>query len=249
MIRADDSVRFATGKFDSGYLRIGKTWDQLSDEGHELGWHMHLMSYDAAAGCYSFNPEPAWLGAARESLAQHFDVRSTRTGWDFCSNWLMRRLDELGVVVDLSALPGNVIWQAAGKTTIEVNWLRAASSPYHPAADDYQKNGNLQILEVPMTGFPNSVAGMARRLAWRLRHACLSVKGLGSRHTMLTERWKQPPRSSAKTAAFFFHPSGLTASGIENFRTNLDTIRSLFNAEFVTASNLARDFDGIRRGG
>lgn len=238
-IRADDSVRYATGDFASGYLRSRNTWDTLSSTGHELGWHMHLMSYDASQRCYSFASEPPWLDVAFSALNQYFNVRATRTGWDFCSDWLMRHLDELGIVVDLSALPGNVAWHMAGKTKIRVDWLSTQSWPYHPAIDDYQRNGTLTIVEVPITAFPNSVGGMARRVVWRLRHGCVSVKGLRSRHKMLTEKWSRSPSSDSGVAAFFFHPSDLTASGRENFRVNLRLLRAIPEAEFVTASTVA----------
>lgn len=213
-------------------------WDALRAAGHELGWHMHLMSYDSSESCYSFDAEPPWLDDAFAALAQHFDLRSTRTGWDYCSNWLMRRLDELGVVVDFSALPGNVAWQFAGRKKIRIDWLRAASAPYHPAIDDYQGRGNLRILEVPITGFPNSALGIARRIGWRLRHGCLSPRGLASTNRMLTQKWTRPPSHRSTVAAFYFHPSGLTDDGIKKFRVNLDILRGLSEVEFVTASAL-----------
>jgi hypothetical protein len=218
-------------------------WDALRGAGHELGWHMHLMSYDSSEGCYSFDPEPPWLRDAFAALAGHFDVRATRTGWDYCSDWLMRQLDELGVVVDFSALPGNVAWQFAGRKRIRIDWLRASSAPYHPALHDYQGRGNLQILEVPITGFPNSAVGIARRIIWRLRHGCLAARGLMSTNRMLTQKWGRAPSHHSTVAAFYFHPSGLTDEGIKQFRVNLDILRDLPEAELVTASVLA---EGIR---
>jgi len=211
-------------------------WDALRRAGHELGWHMHLMSYHASELCYSFDPEPRWLDDAFAALAQHFDVRATRTGWDYCSSWLMRRLDELCVVVDLSALPGNVVWQIAGRKKIKIDWLRTESAPYHPAVDDYQRSGSLDILEVPITGFPNSAPGIARRIIWRLGHGCLSPRGLMSANRMLTQKWTRLPSHRSSVSAFYFHPSGLTDEGIEQFRVNLDILRGLSEVEFVTAS-------------
>lgn len=239
LIRSDDSVRFATGDFASGYSYRRGLWDRLCDADHELGWHMHLLSYDASHGCYSFDPEPSWLDAAFNALAEHFNVCATRTGWDFCSDWLMRRLDELGVVVDLSALPGNVAWHTAGKHRIRMDWLRSGSVPYHPAAEDYQQSGELGIIEVPITGFRNTFGEMVRRLLWRLSHGCLNARGLRSRSRMLTEQWTVVPSCDSPVAAFYFHPSGLTGPGFGNFLTNVGCLRALPGAEFVTASAVA----------
>src|SRR5581483_5214152 len=45
LIRSDESIRFCTGRFDSGYLVQERLWRSLSAARHELGWHFHLMSY------------------------------------------------------------------------------------------------------------------------------------------------------------------------------------------------------------
>lgn len=239
LIRSDESVRYATGDFASGYTHNRDAWNLLRDAGHELGWHMHLLSYDSSDACFSFDSEPAWLDAAFAALLEHFNVNATRTGWDFCSDWLMRRLDELGVRVDLSALPGNVAWHAAGTKKIRVDWLRSSSNPYHPAVDDYQRPGDLRILEVPITQFPNSFAGMLKRASWRFSHGCLDMRGLGAKSRMLTERWPSSPTFHSGTAAFYFHPDNLTDSGWANFRHNVATLYELPGTEFVTASMLA----------
>ena len=46
LIRSDESVRFSTGDFASGYVTRHGMWQSLVARGHELGWHFHLMSYD-----------------------------------------------------------------------------------------------------------------------------------------------------------------------------------------------------------
>lgn len=238
LIRSDESVRYATGQFASGYTRHYAMWDSLRNSGHELGWHVHLVSYDSSAECFSFDAEPRWLETALGALREHFEVNAVRTGWDFCNNWLMRRLDELGLRIDLSALPGNVAWQAAGTTKIRVDWLRSSIEPYHPAHDDYQRPGSLRILEVPITQFPNSFAGIVKRAAWRLTHGCIDARGLKARTRMLTEKWPDGPSFGAGIAAFYFHPSDLDGEGETNFRRNVATLRRVPKAQFVTASDL-----------
>src|SRR5260370_5946825 len=52
LIRSDASVRFATGDFGSGYTMRRCLWETLVADGHELGWHMHLMSFDERLGSF-----------------------------------------------------------------------------------------------------------------------------------------------------------------------------------------------------
>jgi hypothetical protein len=241
LIRADDSIRFATGDFASGYRARKSLWQTLIGSGHELGWHVHLMSFDARRGCFGFDPGATWLSDACRALAEHYDVRSTRTGWDYADNALFRRFDALGVTTDFSALPGNMAWHAAGSDRLVVDWLRCPSHPYHPSPDDYQRPGKLNLLEIPITQFPDSVIGIAKRIAKRLKHGSGCMSGLRNRTKMLTDRWDCVPLSGCTISAFYFHPEDLRGSGVENMLRNLERLRALPDAEFVTAS-AARQF-------
>jgi hypothetical protein len=238
LIRSDESVRFATDRFDSGYQAKASLWQSLVRRGHELGWHFHAMSYDASRRRFGFDPELPWLEAAREALAGHFDVRATRTGWDYCSNGIVGRLDAMGVAVDFSALPGNIVWQQAGDDRVEIDWLRCPSEPYHPSALDYQQAGSLSLLEVPIAQFANSAFGMITRLCWRLKNGNRSMAGVGNKTRMLTQPWSALPRA-AGVWAFYFHPEDLTDRGIAHALRNIATLRDLGGVEFVRASDLA----------
>jgi len=122
LIRADQSVEFSTGSFESGYTKHRPLWDKLQKGGHELGWHMHTMSYAPSQQQFVFDPAPEWLAEAHERLASFFSVNATRTGWDYGSNALLSALDRLGVAVDFSALPGNVLWFSPGKVMLMTDW-------------------------------------------------------------------------------------------------------------------------------
>jgi hypothetical protein len=243
LIRADESVRFCTAAFDSGYVDRRPMWSGLVARGHELGWHFHVMSFDAARGRFGFDGDPIWLGAARDALERHFRVRATRTGWDYASTPLVRRLDALGIAIDFSALPGQIAWQRVGDDSLVVDWRRCPESPYHPAADDYQQPGALALLEVPITPFTNSAAGILARVAWRARNGCWSSGGLRKKTRKLTERWTRlPARPEANIDrfvwAFYFHPEDLTREGIAHALRNINRLRDLADAEFVCASTL-----------
>lgn len=245
LIRSDASVRFSTGDFASGYLSRQDTWTELVQEGHELGWHMHLLSFDEAHGAFVFDAEPDWLSEAYGALARHFPVQATRIGWDFANEFLFRQLDRLGVRLDFSALPGCKAWYRAGSSRITVDWLDCSELAYRPGAGNYQKpsGDSLRLIEVPIAHFRNSNTEVIKRLARRLQHGCLSLNGLRNKIRMLNEKWESLPCSSNDVWAFHFHPEDLTAQGIENFVDNVNRLRTLPDVEFLTASAVREWYD------
>ena len=245
LIRSDASVHFATGDYASGYLAYQETWSKLRQSGHELGWHMHLLSYSGTQGAFIFDPEPEWLSDAHGALNQYFPVHSTRTGWDFANNYLFHQLDALGVELDFSALPGNKVWSSVGGCRFVVDWLGCSERAYRPSLEDYRRPGvdSLRLIEVPITQFPNSGSGALKRLAWRLRNGCLSLSGLRNKTRMLTEPWQEMPHSDSDVWAFYFHPEDLIDEGIRNFVRNVEQLRGLPAAEFLTASAVRQWYD------
>ena len=244
LIRSDESIRFSTGAYDSGFTAKERLWRSLEDRGHELGWHFHAMSFVHGRGQFGLDPDPAWLAAAHGALAAHFRIRATRSGWDYCNNQLLPRLDALGVDVDFSALPGNIIWQQSGDDAVVVDWSRCPRAPYHPSARDYQQPGTLGLLEVPITQFRNSPLGAATRMLWRMKRGNWSMKGLRTKTRMLTQPWTtlpdlpDPRDPSAGVCAFFFHPEDLHPDGIANGLRNIAKLARLPGAQFVKASDV-----------
>jgi hypothetical protein len=167
-------------------------------------------------------------------------VRSTRTGWDYASDVLFRQLDSLGILVDFSALPGNLAWYKIGRETLRVDWSRCPSEPYHPNSHDYQRPGNLKLIEIPITQFSNSFVGMTRRIAMRIRNGCYSVAGLNKKTRTVADWWNAAPISKSPVLACYFHPEDLANCGLERFLRNLALLADLPNAEFVTASTAQR---------
>ncbi len=242
LIRADQSVEFSTGSFESGYTKHRRLWDKLQKGGHELGWHMHTMSYAPSQQQFVFDPAPEWLAEAHERLASFFSVNATRTGWDYGSNALLSALDRLGVAVDFSALPGNVLWFSPGKVTLMTDWRDCPTEPYHPSGNDYQRSGTdpLKLWEVPGAQFRHSAAGTVLRGLLRLRHGCFSMSGLENRTQLLTDDWQQQlPQRGSDVWAFFFHPYDLTESGMRKFQANIRRLQDLPAVEFKTATEVS----------
>lgn len=237
-LRSDESIRFATGAFDSAYSCQRDLWQQLREEGHELGWHVHTMSFSEASGIFEFDRKPAWLREAYETLRLDFPVRSARTGWDFGGTDLLNALEDLGVESDLSALPGNMIWQKIGSRWIFIDWHRAPAHPYFPARDDYQAESSVRraLLEIPVYQFRDRLSGRCKRYAWRVVHGRLSLRGIACKTRVVAQHWPTAPAPGPDVAAFFFHPYDLSGEGITRFRLNLEKIRSIPGVRFVTAS-------------
>jgi hypothetical protein len=242
LIRADQSVEFSTGSFESGYSNHRSRWDKLQEQGHELGWHMHTMSYSPSPKQFVFDPVPGWLAEAHERLASSFPVNATRTGWDYGSNTLLSALDRLGVVVDFSALPGNALWFSVGKVRLMTDWRDCPTEPYHPSGNDYQRSGPapLKLWEVPAAQFRRSLAGTVTRGLLRLRHGCFSMSGLTNQTQLLTDHWRELPLEANDVWAFFFHPYDLTETGIRNFQMNIRRLQNLPDVDFKTATEVSR---------
>jgi hypothetical protein len=241
LIRSDQSVEFSTGSFVTGHTRQLSLWDELQGRGHELGWHMHMMSYSSSSKQFVFDSNPIWLSHAYEQISSRFTVKSTRTGWDYCDNTLMIALDRLGVKIDFSALPGNLLWFSAGGVGLKTDWRNCPRYPYHPSSGDYQGSGSdlLSIWEVPTAQFRRSPIGRLMLTGLRLRHGHLSSSGVSNQSRLLTDTWHDLPLPGSEVWAFFFHPYDLTETGILNFKTNLERLESVPNVEFETAAEIA----------
>ena len=237
LIRSDESVRLATGRFDSGYVSKRGLWEGLRADGHELGWHMHLTSYDRARGCFGLDSDPPWLSHAHAALAAHFPVNASRTGWDYCNDTLMRRLDGFGIRVDFSALPGSLAWHKIGYDWLCVDWSRCPSDPYHPSENDYQRAGGLNIWEFPNTQFVNPWVRVPKRMAWRWLHGATSLRGMRSRSKLLTAHWDTLP-TLGRWAVFYFHPEDLPGEGMPNLLRNIELLSGVPGAQFTTASEV-----------
>ena len=241
LLRADDTIRHVTGAFDSCYTTGQDTWTRLRARGHELGWHFHHWTFGATDG--GFDPNPPWLSDAHAALSRHFAVQATRTGWDYCNSGTMRTLAALGITIDFSSLPGQLVWWSIDGERILVDWKRAPATPYRPGRDDFQQPGGagddaLRIWELPIASFGATPLTMAKRVVWRALHGELSLAGVSSKTLMMTQPWLRPPWR-ADVLAFHFHPEDLTAEGLATFSRNVALLKKEFNPEFVTASDAA----------
>ncbi|MBW2987965.1 hypothetical protein KY318_00505 [Candidatus Woesearchaeota archaeon] len=157
-VRADNEFEILFG--DPLYLinALSDFLRQAVEKGDEIGWHPHIYKFLGGV----------WQQERDEELVCHylreywqliqrleFRVEASRMGWGYCTNRIMKTLNELGIGWDSSAIPGRVDCSGEFK-----NWEKTPLTPYHPYIRDYRvppPNGSTQcyaITEVPITTFP-----------------------------------------------------------------------------------------------
>lgn len=154
----------------------------LKSVGDEIGIHIHT---------YVWRPELSkWVQTIDKKhevrivtrSIEMFETRlgflpsSVRMGWNTMSNEIMRALDLSGLMVDTSAIPGAYCLGKFGKRDNIYDWYKASGEPYHPSFNDYQKPGNMKILEMPISTFDTGRSTMLAALINRLS----AVKGSSS---------------------------------------------------------------------
>ncbi len=148
-VRCDKQLEALFG--DPAYLfgRYQALWKQRGSRGDEVAWHPHLYEHDLTV----LHDELRLIDDLRECFhaarSTGFPITTSRMGRAFCSNGLVRTLEDLGLQIDSTALPGR-------KRTDQYNaidWENTPQHPYHPSKRDYRVPGTeaLRLLEVPMS--------------------------------------------------------------------------------------------------
>src|SRR6267378_1886108 len=150
MLRADEQIANAYG--DPGYLadEFAQFWRSRLDAGDEIGWHPHTWRFSERDKIwYQERSDPDWIRNCLKdgfsALSRRFPIRVAKTGWTYHDNLSMQVFSDLGVKVDLSALPGMVYRGSIPGTHYpmgEYDWGRTPQEPYHPRPDDYQVPGD-----------------------------------------------------------------------------------------------------------
>jgi hypothetical protein len=253
LLRADRQIEIVAGAYDYLFESRQSLWRDLAARGDEIGWHPHLFAWSPDADAFVPSLEAAdfprdALRAAHAGCTKWYPVKSVRTGWSFHSNQLMSLLDEEGVQVDFSALPGSRVSvpRPAGGVWSH-DWSGAPTEPYHPSRQDYRRPGaggeSLDVLELPVTQVPvpagRRAARFARRLARSVREAELDRprwRDLARRTVRVTQRATaldaEIDRLAARAAsgaptAFvtYFHPHELLqASALDCVAHNLEVL-------------------------
>ena len=142
-IRADSLVR---SQFGSSSRIYDTTRRLLGDAAsiHELGWMPQVIVEDQ--GCVQYEDLNRTY-AELNSIG--WSIESMRMGDHFHDSTTMQIIDELGVKIDCTALPGRLKHDEGWK----LDWLSTPSTAYHPSVLDYRRPGDVSrnVLEIPLT--------------------------------------------------------------------------------------------------
>lgn len=151
-VRADMQVKEATGSATGLIEGWPEIWLDILTAGGELGWHPHLV--EKSGDRWLPIRDPMRLKDEAEKIRDKFsgsawNPRVSRMGESVGSNELMSFLDSVGIIADLSALPGRK--RDDGERFFD--WEITPHAPYHPGRQDYRITGDnqLSILEIPFT--------------------------------------------------------------------------------------------------
>ena len=162
LLRSDTQMKLIYGDYAYPVKRFFNIWKKFNDQGDEIGWHPHFWNWDERRKCwYPVLKNPKWielcLTRGYSALCQYFRPKSVRIGFSFQTNYVMRKLADLGLLVDFSALPGLKIF-AFSQTDPpwHYDWEITPPEFYFPSATDYRRKAekgedSLKILEMPIS--------------------------------------------------------------------------------------------------
>jgi len=246
-VRADLQMYEVHGDAAWSYRHFERLWGGLEAAGDEIAWHPHLWRWSDTHGCwYQETEDDAWM---RECLRCGFEALteargeppvSCRMGWEFHNNVTMQMLDELGVRIDLSAVPGRVRGPKSDRGSIrhgQLDWEGTGPVPYHPSRADYRRppaddESALSVLEVPRAGVASPGWGLVRR-SW----GALRAIGRGDWRSVLRRHGDGPyvhaPCVTARPAVF----RGLVHGWCSKGRPNSPFVTSFHADELIARSN------------
>lgn len=153
-VRIDNQIEKDYGAADYILSKHSAAFDWLRDNGHEIGWHHHAYVLNNGTWTQNTNEEEVLTHIKRYgAVAKACGMNICRMGWGQMSSRIMTELDSLGFVIDSSAMPR----PKYGWDTLSRDWSRCPIQPYHPNVSDYQSQGQLNIIEFPMTTVPISL--------------------------------------------------------------------------------------------
>jgi hypothetical protein len=203
--------------------------ERLARAGGEVGWHPHLYrrSGERYAPIRDADEACDQLVKIRESAVKAgFQARSVRLGESWHAAGCMRTLDQLGLEVDSTALPG----RKRVDPTLSFDWEPSPNEPYHPSHSDHRIPGGrpLGILEIPMSTAPVRTSYDPAPLRRYINLAFPPALFREAIEGFLAER-----KGSHKTVlVLIFHPgellpgspNGLCAQSWQAFVENLDFV-------------------------
>lgn len=162
LLRADSQIQHYYGDYNHILSAYYEFFLSLEKDGDELGWHPHFWKYDSARNSWSQNYDDLnWQTKMLNDVYKSYQEilpdrgKSVRMGWTYHNNRTMAKLDEIGINVDLSAIPGFKIEPNPKYSCANYfDWEITPRNPYYPSSLDFRRPAVseekvLSILEVP----------------------------------------------------------------------------------------------------
>jgi hypothetical protein len=176
LLQCDEFIKYHFGS--SSYLceEFRSLWDGLVKQGHEVGWYPHLWRYKGKKFVFE-GEDDKWiknmLTASCSTFSKYYEVFTAKSGWCFHNNFTLKLFSDLGVKIDLSAMPDlytkNVLKEKLksffyGYQLPVIDWRGANRKPYIPSKRDYRigieyTSYNNHLLEIPTTSVVKEASG------------------------------------------------------------------------------------------
>jgi len=166
LLRADYQIKHYYGEFDHILKTNLEYLLSLERDGDELGWHPHFWYLDQVRNLWIQNfSDIVWQSEMLDSAFKAFQAilpgraKSVRMGWTFHNNQTMARLGNLGVKIDLSAIPGIKI-DPDSKLPIAnyYDWEISPRQPFYPSRIDFRRPALSGEQSLPIIVAPNFIA-------------------------------------------------------------------------------------------
>jgi len=153
---------------------------ELKNAGDEIGIHIHTLEWDGSIWRQSRNEkkekEIVDFSIKTFKKVMGFYPKSCRMGWNAMDNSIMNALEDNGILYECSAVPHYYSRGMYGGRDNIADWSNVGSEPYHPSSDNYQCEGNMKIIECPISSLGKkslifSESGIIRlinRSLWRV---------------------------------------------------------------------------------
>lgn len=149
-LRIDGQIEKLYGSALSVFIGHAAEIEWLRSRGHEIGWHHHAYVPDGARWKHETDEAAVCDGVKRYGqIALDAGLKIARMGWGFHTNRTMKAVDDLGFLIDSSAIPRpRYRWSPHA-----CDWSDTPGHPYQPSVRDYRVAGepHLEMWEVPMT--------------------------------------------------------------------------------------------------
>ena len=243
LLRMDPQIEDTWGSPSWAADRYASVFAELTARGDEVGLHTHMWRWEAAAGVWTRDHDPAWEEHCADTALDAFEAafgrpcRTHRVGDRVLSQAILGRLEERNVAVDLTVEPDKPplarMTRKELATALTPDYRVAPRTPYRtspaffPAADPAGGSGPLIM--------PMACAPRGRRRERKALHL-LVIPGV------FELRLLRAVRSGVPVLAFALRTDQRTVRAWDILERNLDHLASTPGARFVTGSSAAARF-------